>query len=147
MAQQPRNWQPVMLGADAKPPAGAYSPGVRAGRMLFVSGQIPRDPRTGEIVGTDIVTQQRSEFDLQTGTERVFRPPSPTPARATKPGSSERIDPYLQSRQSRGECSIVLGRCLCGSERGIGQALHAVGGWDANRLRLSTTPGRRREKS
>lgn len=63
MAQQPRNWQPVMLGADAKPPAGAYSPGVRAGRMLFVSGQIPRDPRTGEIVGTDIVTQSRRTLD------------------------------------------------------------------------------------
>ena len=27
------------------------------------------------IYGTDIVTQQRSEFDLQTGTEKVFRPP------------------------------------------------------------------------
>jgi 3-mercaptopropionate dioxygenase len=27
------------------------------------------------IYGTDIVTQQRSEFDLQAGTERVFRPP------------------------------------------------------------------------
>jgi 3-mercaptopropionate dioxygenase len=27
------------------------------------------------VYGTDIVTQQRSEFDLQTGTERVFRPP------------------------------------------------------------------------
>lgn len=27
------------------------------------------------IYGTDIVTQQRSEFDLATGTERVFRPP------------------------------------------------------------------------
>jgi 3-mercaptopropionate dioxygenase len=27
------------------------------------------------VYGTDIVTQQRSEFDLQAGTERVFRPP------------------------------------------------------------------------
>ncbi len=63
MAQQTRNWQPVTLGADAKPPAGAYSPGGRAGPMLFVSGQIPRDPRTGEIVGTDIVTQSRRTLD------------------------------------------------------------------------------------
>jgi 2-iminobutanoate/2-iminopropanoate deaminase len=63
MAQQTRNWQPVTLGADAKPPAGAYSPGVRAGQMLFVSGQIPRDPRTGEIVGTDIVTQSRRTLE------------------------------------------------------------------------------------
>ena len=63
MAQQPRHWQPVMLGDDAKPPAGAYSPGVRAGQMLFVSGQIPRDPRTGEIVGTDIVTQSRRTLE------------------------------------------------------------------------------------
>jgi 2-iminobutanoate/2-iminopropanoate deaminase len=63
MAQESRNWQPVTLGPEAKPPAGAYSPGVRAGRMVFVSGQIPRDPRTGEIVGTDIVTQTRRTLD------------------------------------------------------------------------------------
>ena len=44
---------PVTLGPDVPPPKGAYSPGVRAGDLLFVSGQVPRDPRTGELVGGD----------------------------------------------------------------------------------------------
>lgn len=63
MAHPPRNWQPVMLGGDAQPPAGAYSPGVRAGRLLFVSGQIPRDPRTGEIEGNDVIAQARQALE------------------------------------------------------------------------------------
>lgn len=54
-----RRWRPVTLGPDVPPPAGAYSPGVRAGDLLFVSGQVPRDPRTGEIVGEDVVGQTR----------------------------------------------------------------------------------------
>ena len=36
---------------------GPYSQGVQAGNLLFVSGQIPIDPATGEFAGTDIVTQ------------------------------------------------------------------------------------------
>jgi 2-iminobutanoate/2-iminopropanoate deaminase len=54
-----RHWQPVTLGPDVPPPAGAYSPGVRAGNLLFVSGQVPRDPRTGAVVGDDVETQSR----------------------------------------------------------------------------------------
>ena len=42
---------------DVPPPAGAYSPGVKAGNMMFVSGQVPRDPLTGENTGGDIVRQ------------------------------------------------------------------------------------------
>ena len=51
-------WRSVML-PDAPPPKGAYSPGVRAGDLVFVSGQVPRDPRTGELVGDDVATQTR----------------------------------------------------------------------------------------
>ena len=51
-------WTPVTLGPDVPPPKGAYSPGVRAGDLVFVSGQVPRDPRTGELVGGDDVTAQ-----------------------------------------------------------------------------------------
>jgi 2-iminobutanoate/2-iminopropanoate deaminase len=54
-----RDWQPVMLGGDVPTPAGAYSPGVRAGDFLFVSGQIPKDPKTGAIVGDDVGDQTR----------------------------------------------------------------------------------------
>ena len=53
-----RAWTPISLGADVPPPKGAYSPGVRAGDLLFVSGQVPRDPRTGALVGEDDVTAQ-----------------------------------------------------------------------------------------
>ena len=52
-------WTPVTLGADVPPPKGAYSPGVRAGDLVFVSGQVPRDPRTGELVGDDVAAQTR----------------------------------------------------------------------------------------
>jgi 2-iminobutanoate/2-iminopropanoate deaminase len=52
------NWNPVSL-PDAPPPKGPYSPAVRAGPFVFVSGQTPRDPITGDLVGHDITTQTR----------------------------------------------------------------------------------------
>ena len=51
-----RDWTSVTL-PDLPPPAGAYSPGVRAGNLLFVSGQTPRDPASGQIVGTTVEEQ------------------------------------------------------------------------------------------
>jgi 2-iminobutanoate/2-iminopropanoate deaminase len=57
MTQPDRHWQPVMLGGDVPPPAGAYSPAVRAGGFVFISGQVPRDPVSGELVGDDIESQ------------------------------------------------------------------------------------------
>ena len=36
---------------------GPYSQAVQTGNMLFVSGQIPIDPATGEFTGNDITTQ------------------------------------------------------------------------------------------
>jgi 2-iminobutanoate/2-iminopropanoate deaminase len=38
-------------------PIGAYSQGLRVGDFLFVSGQGPLDPETGQIVGTTIEEQ------------------------------------------------------------------------------------------
>jgi 2-iminobutanoate/2-iminopropanoate deaminase len=38
-------------------PVGAYSQGLRAGDFIFVSGQGPLDPQTGQIVGTTIEEQ------------------------------------------------------------------------------------------
>lgn len=57
--QRERQWQPVRLGAEVPTPAGAYSPAARAGGFVFVSGQIPRDPVTGELAGDDIESQTR----------------------------------------------------------------------------------------
>jgi len=59
MTQRERQWQPVRLGGDVPAPAGAYSPAVRAGGFVFISGQIPRDPVSGEIVGNDVESQTR----------------------------------------------------------------------------------------
>ena len=59
MTQRERQWQPVRLGDDVPPPAGAYSPAVKAGPFVFVSGQVPRDPVTGALVGDDIESQTK----------------------------------------------------------------------------------------
>jgi hypothetical protein len=49
-----------------------------------------RDAVSIHVYGTDIVTQQRSTFDLDTGTEEIFRPdfaePRPEPSRTGDPG-------------------------------------------------------------
>ena len=36
---------------------GAYSQGIRAGKFIFISGQIPLDPSTMEIVSDDVTRQ------------------------------------------------------------------------------------------
>ena len=41
---------------------GPYSQAVQAGNMLFVSGQIPIDPATGNFAGEDITTQTRQSL-------------------------------------------------------------------------------------
>jgi 2-iminobutanoate/2-iminopropanoate deaminase len=44
---------------DAPKAIGPYSQAVRAGQLLFLSGQVPLDPATGEIVSGDIAAQTR----------------------------------------------------------------------------------------
>ena len=47
-----------VIATDRAPQAiGPYSQGVKAGGMVFFSGQIPLDPGTGEIVGKDVTVQ------------------------------------------------------------------------------------------
>jgi 2-iminobutanoate/2-iminopropanoate deaminase len=41
----------------AAPAIGPYSPAIRAGSLLFLSGQIPLDPATGQLVDGDIRAQ------------------------------------------------------------------------------------------
>lgn len=38
---------------------GPYSPAVRAGQWLFLSGQVPFDPATGQLIEGDIAAQTR----------------------------------------------------------------------------------------
>jgi len=42
---------------------GPYSQAIRAGSLLFVSGQIPIDPATGDLVAGDIAAQTRRVFE------------------------------------------------------------------------------------
>lgn len=57
MTGSDRHWTPVTLGGEVPPPKGAYSPAIRAGDLLFVSGQVPRNPRTGEVEGKTVAEQ------------------------------------------------------------------------------------------
>lgn len=54
-----RSWHPIQLPADVPAPKGAYSPAIRFGNLIFVSGQVPRDVRTGELLGDDIRSQTK----------------------------------------------------------------------------------------
>lgn len=49
--------------ADAPKAIGPYSQAVRAGNTVYLSGQTPLDPATGELVTGDIATQARRVFD------------------------------------------------------------------------------------
>jgi reactive intermediate/imine deaminase len=42
---------------------GPYSQAVRSGNTVFLSGQIPLDPKTMDLVGGDIAVQTRRVFD------------------------------------------------------------------------------------
>src|SRR5437773_9768229 len=48
---------------DAPKAIGPYSQAVRAGNLLFLSGQIPLDPASGELVQGDFAAQTRRVFE------------------------------------------------------------------------------------
>ena len=48
---------------DAPKAIGPYSQAVRAGNLLFLSGQIPLDPAAGELVQGDFAAQTRRVFE------------------------------------------------------------------------------------
>jgi 2-iminobutanoate/2-iminopropanoate deaminase len=48
------------LSTDAAPKAiGPYSQAIRVGELLFLSGQVPLDPATGQMVDGDVAAQTR----------------------------------------------------------------------------------------
>jgi 2-iminobutanoate/2-iminopropanoate deaminase len=61
MADQTRPTSPLSVVSTAGAPAaiGPYSQAIRTGSLLFVSGQIPLDPATGQIVDGGIEPQTR----------------------------------------------------------------------------------------
>lgn len=53
-----------VIVTDRAPKAiGTYSQGVRTGNLVFISGQIPLDPRTMEMVSGNMDAQIRRVFD------------------------------------------------------------------------------------
>jgi 2-iminobutanoate/2-iminopropanoate deaminase len=47
----------IIATADAPPALGAYAQAVKVNNTVYVSGQLPLDPRTRELVGGSIATQ------------------------------------------------------------------------------------------
>jgi len=54
--------QPI-TSADAPAAIGTYSQAIRAGDTVYLSGQIPLDPATMELVGDSVEAQVRQVFD------------------------------------------------------------------------------------
>lgn len=53
----------IIIRTDAAPRAiGAYSQAVRHADVVYLSGQIPLDPTTGEVVGPDVEAQIHQVF-------------------------------------------------------------------------------------
>ena len=51
------------ISTDLAPAAiGPYSQAVKAGNTVYVSGQLPIDPATGEFAGADIASQTRQSL-------------------------------------------------------------------------------------
>ena len=48
---------------DAPHAIGPYSQAVRSGNLLFLSGQIPLDPKSGNLIDGDFAAQSRRVFD------------------------------------------------------------------------------------
>jgi 2-iminobutanoate/2-iminopropanoate deaminase len=53
----------IISTSDAPSAIGPYSQAVRSGSFLFCSGQIPLDPKSGQIVPGDIAAQTRRVLD------------------------------------------------------------------------------------
>jgi 2-iminobutanoate/2-iminopropanoate deaminase len=47
----------IIATVEAPPAVGPYAQGVRVGDTIYVSGQLPLDPRTGKLVGGNMAAQ------------------------------------------------------------------------------------------
>jgi len=56
------NMKKVLATEKAPAAIGPYSQGVRGGDYVFISGQLPIDPATGEFAGEDIVSQTKQSL-------------------------------------------------------------------------------------
>lgn len=53
----------ILINNEAPKAIGPYSPAVKVGNLVFISGQLPVDPATGEIAGDDIEAQTKKSLE------------------------------------------------------------------------------------
>ncbi len=53
----------VIITSDAPQAIGPYSQAIRAGTLIFASGQVALDPASGTLVGEDVAAQTRRALD------------------------------------------------------------------------------------
>ena len=130
----------VISAPDAPKAMGAYSPAIKAGNLLFVSGQIPIDPASGALIDGDITAQTEQVMRnlgallraAGAGFEHVVRTTvfladmgdfaamnevysrhvaAPPPARATV--QVARLAARREDRSRRDCCSLVIQNAKC----------------------------------
>ena len=57
----------IISTSDAPAAIGPYSQAIRSGDLLFCSGQIPLDPKSGQMVSDDITAQTRRVLENISG--------------------------------------------------------------------------------
>jgi 2-iminobutanoate/2-iminopropanoate deaminase len=53
----------IAFSPKAPKPVGPYSQGVKAGKLFFISGQLPIDPKEGKMVAVDIASQTKQVME------------------------------------------------------------------------------------
>src|SRR4029453_10207570 len=61
-SSRPPSVRQAVSTSSAPAAIGPYSQGIKAGNLIFVSGQIPLDPATGTLVDGDIAAQTHQVF-------------------------------------------------------------------------------------
>ncbi len=91
---------------EAPAAIGPYSQPVRSGRFLFCSGQIPLDPKSGQIVSGDIAAQTRRVLDNIAAVLRAERLTFDDVVKTTMAARNDRRPP----RRARAEHSMKVKR-------------------------------------
>jgi len=53
----------IVRPSNAPTPIGPYSPGVIAGNMIFISGQVGKDPASGNLITSDIKSETKQVME------------------------------------------------------------------------------------